>query len=78
VLARPSEQGLELGREDRRRIGLDPPLGVERFEQRESNHLLDFEVALGLRAGADQPPAVVAVLLVADVVARPALGIGQD
>ena len=58
--------------------GLDPPLGVERFEQRQPDHLLDFEVGLGLRAGGDQAPAVAAVLLVVDVVAGTLLRIVQD
>ena len=55
-----------------------PPLGVERFEQRQPDHLLHLEVALGLRAGGDQAPAVAAVLLVVDVEAGAFFRVAQD
>ena len=78
MLARAAAQALEVVWRQRRRLGLHPPPGVERLEDRQAAELLDLEVVLRVGAARHQPPAVLPLLVIADVVAGPALRVAED
>ena len=57
---------------------LRPASGVEHFENGHSDNLFGFEVIFRAGRLRHEPPALLAALLVADVVSRPLLRIAQD
>src|SRR5256885_11128124 len=49
----------------------------ERLEHHQTHRLFELEVVLRLRPGGDEPPALLSMLLIADVVARALLGVAD-
>src|SRR3989442_15132112 len=78
VLPRPADQLLEVGDEDARLLRLEPPPRVEHLENRRAHELFGREIVLRLYPFRDDPPAILALALVYDVVLRPPSGIAHD
>ena len=74
---RPSMVSSSAGIE-RWRAGVGAPLGVQRFQHRQPEDVLDGKVVLRLPARGDQAPPILPVQLIRDVVLGPPLRIAQD